>query len=189
MNKYKHSWLVLGVLVVLFVLGPLFTGQEANASYSFTYTGSDTVKSSIVGVTVEFPSLIVNTGTSADTFVVAWTKYTPPTPPDWYTRYCCGGQCYDSTVHTRTIYLTAGGTPGDTDWVYLDVKAGSPGQGKWVISVQSKGNSVTKTKTFLLSASPQAPVTNEWGLAILILLILSSAMYVLYRKLNPVRQT
>lgn len=183
MNKYKHTWLVLGALLVLFVVGQLFTGHEAFASYSFNYTASDTVKTSTVGDTVQFPSLIVNTG-QADSFVVAWTEYSP-TPQDWWARYCCGGLCFDSTVHTRTIYLAA----GDTDWVYLDVMARSQGQGKWVISVQSKGNSTTKTKTFLLHAYPNGPVTNEWGLVILILLILTSAMYVLYRKLNPVKQT
>ena len=183
MKKYKHSWLALGVLLGLFLVGQLFTGQEAKASYTFTFIGSDTVKSSTVGDTVQFPSLIVNTG-QADSFVVAWTEYSP-TPQDWWARYCCGGICFDSTVLTRTIYLPA----SDTDWVYLDVMGRSQGQGKWVISVQSKGNSVTKTKTFLLSVWSQAPVTNEWGLTILILLILISATYLLYRRLKPVKQT
>jgi hypothetical protein len=184
MYQNKHSLLILGALMCLVVLGQFLTGVEAKASFSFTYTASDTVRSSTVGDAVQFPSLIVNTG-QADSFVVAWTESNPPTPQDWWARYCCDGLCFDSTVHTRTIYLAA----SDTDWVYLDVIGRSQGQGKWVISVQSKGNSITKTKTFILSAWPEMPVINEWGLIILILLISTTAMYILYRKLNPVKQT
>jgi hypothetical protein len=181
MYQKKHSLLILGALVCLVVFGQLVTGPEAKANFDFTYTATDTVKSSTVGDQLQFFSLIHNTGTDADSFIVTLTEL-PPTPQDWWTQLCTGGICLDNH---RTIYLAS----QETDQTYIEVKSRSQGQGKWRISVQSKGNSVTKTKTFLLSAWLQAPVTNEWGLIILILLIFTSATYLLYRRLKPVKQS
>ena len=184
MDQNKHTLLILGALVFLVLFGQFFTGPEAKASFDFTYTASDTIRGCMVGDEIQFLSLIKNTGTQADSFLVTLTEL-PPTPQDWWSQVCTGGICVDTTINHRTIYLAS----QETDVTYLEVKPRSEGQGKWQISVQSKGNSVTKTKNFQLHASQQGPVTNEWGQIILILLILTSAMYILYRKLNPVRQT
>ena len=183
MYQKKHSLLILGALVCLVLFGQLFTGPEAKASFSFTYTASDTFRTCMVGDQIQFLSQIQNTG-DADSFIVILSELSP-TPQDWWSQLCTGGICVDTTINRRTIYLAS----QETDVTYMEAKPRSQGQGKWRISVQSKGNSVTKTKTFILSAWQQAPVTSEWGTIILILLILSSATYLLYRRLKPVKQT
>ena len=184
MDQKKHSLLILGALVFLVLFGQFFTGPEAKASFDFTYTASDTMRGCIVGDMIQFLSLIKNTGTQADSYMVILSEL-PPTPQDWWSQLCTGGFCVDTLINHRTIYLTS----QETDVTYMEVEPRSDGQGKWQISVQSKGNSVTKTKTFLLRARQQGPVTNEWGQIILILLILTSATFLLYRKLKPVKQT
>ncbi len=183
MYQNKYSRLILGALMFLVLFGNLLAGPEAKASFDFTYTATDTVKSSTVGDQLQFLSLIKNTGTDADSFIVTLSEL-PPTPLDWWVQLCTGGICLDTLVNHRTIYLAS----QDLDQTYIEVKSRSQGQGKWRISVQSKGSSVTKSKTFILAAW-QVPVTNEWGVIILITLILASAMYLMYRRLVRVKQT
>jgi hypothetical protein len=183
MYQNKHSLLILGALLCLVLFGQLFTGPEAKASFSFTYTASDTMRSCMIGDQIQFLSLIQNTG-DADSFIVILSELSP-TPQDWWSQLCTGGICVDTTINRRTIYLGS----QESDVTYIEAKPRSEGQGKWQVSVQSKGNSVIKTKTFLLHARAQAPVTSEWGLIILVLLIFTSATFLLYRKLKPVKQT
>ncbi len=183
MYQYKRSWLSIGWLVVLVLLGQWLAGQETKASFDFTYTASDTIKSCVVWDTVQFASLIKNTGTQADSYLVTLTELSP-TPPEWWLQLCTGGICLDTLVFSKNIHLA----PSDEDQTYLETIPRSEGTGKWRITVKSWGSSVIKSKTFILSAW-QAPVTNEWGIIILITLILASAIYLMYRRLVRVKQT
>ena len=185
MNRYKNSWLTLGAMVVLTLLGSWFTGQEARAalySFDFTYSG-DSLNACRVGEQVQFVSRITNTGTQADSFYVSLFEY-PSTPADWWREYCAGPFCGDSTTILISIYLN----PSEQALVLLDVLPRSVGQGMWKITVQSKYGGVSKILHFYLTAR-QTPVASQWGLIILILLIITSALYLMYKKYNRVRQT
>jgi len=185
MNRYKNSWLTLGAMVVLVLLGSLFVGQKAQAalySFNFAYSG-DSLNACRVGEKVQFVSQITNTGTDGDSFYVSLFEY-PSTPADWWSEYCVGPFCGDSTTTLFKIYMN----PSEQALVLLDVLPRSLGQGKWKITVQSKYGGVSKFLNFYLTAR-QTPVTSEWGVVILTLLIITSAMYLMYRKHNRVRQT
>ncbi|MFH1335835.1 MAG: hypothetical protein ABII96_04905 [Candidatus Zixiibacteriota bacterium] len=185
MKGYKNSWLTLGAMVVLVLLGNLFAGQEAQAalfSFDFTYSG-DSLNACRVGEKVQFVSQITNTGTQADSFYVSLYEY-PSTPADWWREYCAGPFCGDSATTLITINLN----PSEQALVLLDVLPRSVGQGKWKITVESKYGGVSMFLHFYLTAR-QTPVTSEWGLIILVLLIMASALYVMYRKLSWVKQT
>lgn len=185
MNRYKNSWLTLGAMVVLVLLGNLFVGPKAQAalfSFNFTYSG-DSLNACRVGEKMEFVSLIRNTGDQADSFYVSLYEY-PSTPADWWREYCAGPFCGDSTTTLIAIKLN----PSEEALVLLDVLPRSVGQGIWKVTVQSKYGGVSKFLHFYLTAR-QTPVTSERGLIILILLILISAMYLMYRKLGWVKQT
>ncbi|HEX7401924.1 MAG TPA: hypothetical protein VF369_07075 [candidate division Zixibacteria bacterium] len=185
MKGYKNSWLTLGAMVVLVLLGNLFAGQEAQAalfSFDFTYSG-DSLNGCRVGEKVQFVSRIKNTGTQADSFYVSLFEY-PSTPADWWREYCAGPFCGDSTTTLIAINLNA----SEEALVLLDALPRSAGQGIWKITVQSKYGGVSKFLHFYLTAR-QTPVTSEWGLIILIMLIITSAMYLMYRKLDRVKQS
>jgi hypothetical protein len=185
MNSYKNSWLVLGAMVVMVLVGNLFIGQEAKAalySFDFTYSG-DSLNACRVGEPAQFLSHIRNTGTQTDSFFVSLYEY-PSTPADWWREYCAGPFCGDSTTTLIKINLN----PSEDALVILDVLPRSAGEGIWKITVQSKYGGGNKFLHFYLIAR-QTPVTSEWGLIILILLMLISAVYLTYRKLGWVKQT
>ncbi len=184
MNRNKNFWLTLGALLVVLLLN-LFVGQRAQAelySFDFTYSG-DSLNACRVGEQVQFVSKITNTGTQADSFYVSLYEY-PSTPADWWREYCTGPFCGDSTTTLIAINLN----PTEEALVLLDALPRSEGQGEWKITVQSKYGGVSKFLNFYLTAR-QTPVTSPWGLIILILLIMTSSMYLAYRKLSRVRQT
>jgi hypothetical protein len=185
MNRHKNYWLALGMLLALVLWGNPFAGSEAKAarySFDFTYSG-DSLLACQVGEQVQFVSRITNTGTDADSFYVSLFEY-PSTPADWWREYCAGPFCGDSTTTLITIKLN----PSEVGLVLLDAKPRSAGQGVWKITVQSKYGGTTKFLHFHLTAR-QGPVTSPWGLIILILLIITSAMYLMYRKLSWIKQT
>ncbi|MGB8656893.1 MAG: hypothetical protein WCE90_03800 [Candidatus Zixiibacteriota bacterium] len=189
MKRLASALAVIGAVLLVVSFGSVFTGAEKAMaepySYSFTYTGTDTVKTTnICNTTTVFQSLITNTGILADTYTVSWAEYSPPTPQDWYAEFCVGGICHDSTITSVTIGLD----PTQTAEVLMDVKPRSSGQGKHMITVTSKFTGSSKTKTFLLGASC-GPVTGRWGLVILILLIFISATYLIARRYRWARQT
>jgi len=185
MNRYKNSWLTLGAMVVLVLLGNLFTGYETQAalfSFDFTYSG-DSLNACRVGEKMQFVSRITNTGTQGDSFYVSLYEY-PSTPADWWREYCAGPLCGDSSTILISIYMN----PAEQALVLLDVLPRSVGQGKWKITVQSKYGGVSKFLHFYLTAR-QTPVTSQWGLIILILLIIATALYLMYKKYSQVMQT
>jgi uncharacterized membrane protein len=184
MNRHKNSWLSGGVLLLLVFLGSLFVGSEVQAarySYNFTYSG-DSLLACLVGQKVEFLSKITNTGTDTDSFYVALYEY-PSTPEDWWREYCAGPFCGDSTTTLISIKLN----PSEVGPVILDAIPRSVGQGEWKITVQSKHGGSTKSLDFYLTGR-QGPVTSEWGMIILILLFIITAMYLMNRKLGWVKQ-
>jgi hypothetical protein len=191
MKRLASALAVIGAVLLVGSFGGVFTGAEKAMAepytYSFTYTGTDTVKtSSVCNITTVFQSLITNTGTQPDTYTVSWVEYAPPTPQDWYAEFCVGGTCYDSSITSVKTYLES----TETAEVLMDVKPRSTGQGKHMITVTSKFNpGSSKTKTFILNAHCAGPVTNQWGLIILILLIFISATYLIARRYRWARQT
>jgi len=174
----------MGAVVLLVFWGNMFTpGGETLADplgFDFTYTADETVKVATVWDTVQFQSVLTNTGTEIDSYLVTLTE-NPPTPEEWWVRICAGGICWDSTVTTVNVYLE----PTWSDNILLDIIPRTAEQGNFTITVESYGNpgvKLTKSITFLLSAHAEGPVTNGWGLIILSTLILASGFYLIYRK-------
>ena len=186
MHKSKHSLLILGAVLLMVLWGNMLTDQGKVMadllSYDFTYTSSDTAETISVMDTVHFYSLITNTGTQADTYYVTRTD---STPPEWLVSFCVGGICYPPSVTQAKVYLE----PSETGEVVVEIWPTIIGQGKVKITVHSKYGNVSKSKTFLLNVTPRGPVTSQWGIVILILLIITSAMYLMFRKFKLVRQT
>jgi hypothetical protein len=186
MNKYKNYRLVLGAIAVLVFLANLFAGQEAKAalySFNFTYSG-DSLNACYVGDHVTFVSRINNTGTEGDSFFVSLYEY-PSTPADWWREYCAGPFCGDSTTTLIAFFMN----PSEEGLVLLDILPRSIGVGEWMVTVQTKYGGATKSLNFYLTARQRGPVTTTWGLIVLILLIVTSAVYLTHRKLCCVRQT
>jgi hypothetical protein len=166
-------------------------------SFDFTFTCDETVKVAAVWDTVRFQTLLTNTGTEADSYLVSLAE-NPPTPEDWWRQFCAGGVCLLDSLATSFKIFNGDFLPalpaGLSDTPYLDVIPRSAGQGNFTMSIESLSNpglKLTKSLTFLLSAQgePQAPVTGNWGVAILASLILASGLYLMYRRLKPARQT
>lgn len=197
MFRYGRSLVTLGVVVLLVLLGGTLTGQGRvladPLSFDFTFTCDDTLKAISVGDTVEFYPVLTNTGTEADSYLVTLTE-NPPTPEEWWVRMCAGGRCWDSTETSAVIWfgeVPGPLEPGLTDSMRLDILPRTSGQGNLTITVESlssPGVKLTKSITFLLSAHPQVPLTDQWGLIILILLILTSGLYLIYRRYRWVKQ-
>jgi len=188
MEKSTHSWLILGAVVLTVLFGNMLTGQgKAFAelySFNLTFVG-DTLRACHIGEQVQYKSILKNTGTQADTYYVTRTE-NPPTPTDWWADFCVGGICYDSNITVAKTYIV----PGDSAEVLLDALPRTTGNGNWKITVQSTFNpSLSKYLYYYLTARPYGPVTNQWGLVILFLLILSSGMYLMLRRFKTVRQT
>lgn len=198
MFRYGHPLVTLGAVVLLVLLGGMFTGQgkvlAEPLSFDFTFTCDDTVKVVSVGDSVKFYPVLTNTGTEPDSYLVTLTENSP-TPEEWWVRMCAGGSCWDSTETSKVIWsgdFPGPLGPGVADSMELDVLPRTAGQGNITITVESLSNpgvKLTKSITFLLSAHPQVPLTDQWGLIILVALILTSGLYLMYRRYRLVRQT
>jgi hypothetical protein len=187
MHKNIGFFVTLGGVIFLVLVSSMLGGQKKAVAeplaYSFTYTSAETVMICAVWDTIRFESQLENTG-QADSYYVTCTE-NPITPSEWWVQFCIGG-CVDSTVTQGTIGLDS----AENTMIFVDVIPRSVGYGKFTVQVQSQGNpGLIKTKIFLLSANVYGPVTNEWGMIILILLLLASATYLMWRRLKPVSQT
>jgi hypothetical protein len=188
MHGYIRASLVLGALFCWVVFGALIPAgglRTAHAQYSFTYTSEDTVKSGALWDTTEFHAILTNTGTLPDTYLVTLTELTP-TPEEWWTEICVNGICQDSLTTQVEVYLPAGAWEDE----YLHVMPRTSGTGRWTITVESYGNpgsKLTLQHTYVLTAY-YGPVTNKWGMIALVVLIMSSGLYLLQRKYRLVRQ-
>ena len=198
MFRYGRPLVTLGAVVLFVLLGGMLTGQgkvlAEPLSFDFTFTCDETVKVASVWDTVQFQALLTNTGTEADSYRVTLVE-NDPTPEDWWREFCAGGVCPESTVTSIKIFTGDPFPPlppGQTNDITLDVIPRSAGQGNFTMTVESLSNpglKLTKSLTFLLSAHEQIPVTDQWGLIILIMLILASGLYLMYRRYRLVKQT
>ncbi len=199
MPSSKNSLVKFGALVLFVLLGSMFTGggkvSAEPFSFDFTFTCDETVKVVSVMDTVKFLPVLTNTGTEPDSYWVTLTE-NPPTPEDWWVRMCVGGLCRDSLV--TSVLIWSGGVPGPlepgfSDYMELHVLPRTAGQGNYTMTVESgssPGVKLTKSITFLVSAYGEAvPLTQEWGLIILTVLILTSGLYLIYRRFRLVKQT
>ena len=190
MHKNIGFFVTLGGVIFLVLVSSMLGGQKKAAAepltYSFTYTSPETVKVvTVCDTVIQFHAFLTNTGTSADSYTVTLIE-NPPTPSPWWVRYCVNWVCYDSTITQVKISLE----PAEVSPIDLDIKPRIAGEGNITITVENKGSlKVVKSKTFLLSAHSQGPVTNQWGLIILILLLIASGMYLMFRRYRTVRQT
>ena len=155
--------------------------EGAHGQYDFTWIVDLVLKviDWLFG-TVEFKGVVRNTGTHADTYKIQLEEI-PPTPEEWWVQLCAGGTCWDSTVTEVDISLD----PAEVDTVRVRVIPRSYAEGAYTVTVSSYGNpdpAFTKSETFRLAARPSIPVTQEWGLIILAILILASALYLIYRR-------
>jgi hypothetical protein len=153
---------------------------EGRASVSFTYTAPVTQKSVCVGDTTEFTSTLKNTGTQSDTYDVDKIEK-PPTPVGWWLRFCAGGVCYDS----NTIHAEVSLDPNESTDILLDILPRTAGTGNVTMRITSQANpSLKDSITFVLNTQEPCPVTNQWGLVTLMVLILGSGFYLIFRKLK-----
>jgi hypothetical protein len=187
MGKVKTMRVTFGIVFLSFifcVIGFVTGGSKAQAepiSYSFTYTSNDTDEVGTIGDITTFRSKLTNTGTDADSYIVTMTK-NPPTPPNWLIYFCSGGVCHPPTVTQDTVFLP----PSEWDSIYVDIMprfvCGDASVTMTVTSIKSPG--LTKSITFLLYAHSQSicPVTNRWGLLILIFLLSLAGLYLIWKK-------
>ena len=185
---------ILGAVVLFVLFGGAITDEgRALASFDFTFTCDQTVIVASTWDTVQFHAILTNTGTEADSYLVTLAE-NPPTPEEWRVEFCAGGVCYDTVITSAKIYTDWPLDPGWTDDVLLDVIPRTEAQGDFTITIESlssPGLKLTKSLNFLLNAHEegQVPVTQNWGLVILTMLILSSGLYLMYRRLKLAKQT
>jgi hypothetical protein len=154
--------------------------DEVRAGVSFTYTAPVTQKTACIGDTTQFTSTLKNTGTEADIYDVDRIRK-PPTPVDWWMEFCAGGVCYDSTVTHAEVSLD----PDQSAQILLDILPRSTGTGNVTMRITSHANpSLKDSITFVLNVQEPCPVTNQWGLVTLMVLILGSGFYLIFRKLK-----
>lgn len=190
-KKKTMGVIILGCLFfssVFSLLGFATGPQEAKAmSYTFTYTSSDTEETDTLGDTTTFQMTLQNTGTEADSYVVTMIKNSP-TPSQWIIYFCSGGICHPASVTQDTVFLN----PGAQDLQFLDMTSRYVcGEGSVTMRVTSiKSTGLTKQITFLLHVHTDCvPVTNRWGLFILISLLLVTGFYLIWRRLRLARAT
>lgn len=201
MYAHTRTLTTIGAVVVLVLFGGVLTDRGGvfaePLSFDFTFTCDETVKVAATWDTLRFQAALTNTGTEADSYLVSLAE-NPPTPEDWWREFCAGGVCpIDSLVTSFKIFngdFLPPLPPGQIDsTTYMDVIPRSAGQGNFTLTIESlssPGVKLSRSLTFLLSAhEQQAPVTNTWGLIILATLIIMSALYLMYRRLKPARQT
>jgi hypothetical protein len=188
---FNHSRILLtfGAVFALVLLGSMFAGQDQAVAepkdYASTLTPGDTVKVAAVGDSIEFYANLENTGSDPDSFLVTLTENSP-TPEEWWVELCAGGTCWDTTITTANSYLEFGWV----DSIQVHVKVRTAGQGSFTITTESYGNpSDIKSVTFLVNVHEQGPVTNHWGIIILTLLIITSAIYLMHKRYRLARQT
>jgi hypothetical protein len=174
------------LLISLFCFINFLTdGQEAQAGvldFGFTYTSDDTSEMGNLGDTILFISTLTNTGTQADSYRISLTENLP-TPPEWLI-YFCYGACGDTTLTDTTVYLE----PSAQGLILLEMLTrdvcGAANVTMTVTSVAEPDSS--KSITFYTGC---VPVTDRWGLLILISLLFISGFYLIFKRVRPVRTT
>ncbi|MFQ6002128.1 MAG: hypothetical protein ACE5KJ_00090 [Candidatus Zixiibacteriota bacterium] len=189
MRRIKKTGITFGF--IFFILSSfLIAGLEAEAGvldFDFTYTSADTVDSGQFGDTTTFQSILENTGTEADSYVISMT-INPPTPVQWIIWFCSGGVCHPPGVTQDTVYLDS----LEQDLILVEMAPRiACGTGSVTITVTSIGNpNLSESITFLLHVySEECPMTDRWGLFILISLLFTAGLYLIWKRSRPVRTT
>lgn len=188
MRSLKKTGAKLGFVFLSFLFcftGYITGGSEIYAEvmdFSFTYTAAETLELGSFGDTTIFESILENTGTDADTYEIVMTVNSP-TPPEWYVALCSGGVCHGNLADT--IYVPA----GEQEYILVEVGPEDvPGEASVTVQATSWGNpTLTESITFHLVVHGGIPLTDRWGLLILISLIFASGFYLILRRLRPVR--
>ena len=193
MRRIKKIGITFGFIFLssVFCLTIYVTGgQEAEAGvldYDFTYaTSDDTIKVGNLGDTTIFGSVLTNTGTDADSYMISLTENHPPTPIEWLI-WLCYGVCGDTTLTDTTVYLDA----GEWDAIFVEMcPRDTAGEASVTVTVTSIGNpALSDSLTFHLIVREEVPVTDQWGLLILISLLFVAGLYLILKRLRPVRIT
>lgn len=189
MHRIKRIGAALAVIFlgsVFCFCGYVVVAPEADAAvlaFDFSYTSADTVDTGSFGDTTTFQSILTNTGTEADSYIISMTE-NPSTPIQWLTWFCSGGVCHGPGVTQDTVYLPV----GEQDLILPEIAPRLVcGTASVTMTVTSIGNpGLSKSITFLLHVyTGECPMTDRWGLLILISLIFLSGLYLIIRRLRP----
>ncbi len=186
MRSLKKKGAIFVFLGFVFCFGGLMmSGPQAYAEamdFSFTYTAEETLIVGSFGDTTIFESILENTGTDADTYEIVMTVNSP-TPPEWYVALCSGGVCHGNLADT--IYVPA----SEQEYIFVEVGPEDvPGEANVTVTATSWGNpALSDSVTFHLMVHGGVPLTDRWGFLILISLIFASGLYLILRRLRPVR--
>jgi uncharacterized membrane protein len=187
MKRLIGTIMTVGVIFLILVvcLSFIAVGEGRAQDTSFTYTATVTQKGVCIGDTTHFSSILTNTGAVSDTYNLVMIEK-PPTPDDWWMRFCTETVCAESTDTDGVIRLEA----SESEEITLDILPRSAGTGRVTFRITSRANpSLTDSITFTLYASEECPVTNQWGLYVLILLISISGLFLILRRLKPAKAT
>ncbi len=181
MTGLIRTRLIFGIIFLglMFCLSSFMTG-EGQAQVSFTYSTQIPQMTVEVGDSTIFYSTLTNTGAGSDTYDIDLIEK-PPTPVDWWRRFCAGGVCGDSTATHLAVLLNA----SESDEIELDILPRSLGTGKVTMRITSQANpSLKDSITFTLHCVTQVPVFNSWGLVVFILLLSGTGFYLILRRLK-----
>lgn len=138
------------VFFLILLAGLFLIPVKSNSQVSFSYTAPVTQKNGMIDSLTAFNSTLINTGSVADSYDVDMAEK-PPTPVEWWMRFCSSGICWDSTTTHAPIpvYLA----PGESSEVLLDVKPWTFGTGNVSMRITSQANpSLQDSITFTLYA-------------------------------------
>jgi len=136
------------VFIIILVVGFFLIPVKSNSQVSFTYTAPATQKSGIIDSLATFNSTLTNTGSVADTYDVDLIRK-PPTPVQWWIRFCSSGICWDSTTTHAPIPVSLG--PSESGEILLDIKPDTFGTGNVTMRITSRTNlSLSDSITFTL---------------------------------------
>ncbi|MCJ7459833.1 MAG: dockerin type I repeat-containing protein [candidate division Zixibacteria bacterium] len=145
----KNSKLTV-VFFLILLAGFFLIPVKINSQVSFTYTAPVTQKSGIIDSLTTFNSTLTNIGSVADTYDVDMIRK-PPTPVQWWIRFCSSGICWDSTTTHAPIPVSLG--PSESGDVLLDIKPYTFGTGNVTMRITSRTNpSLADSITFVLKA-------------------------------------
>jgi hypothetical protein len=146
LKNSKLSVVFFLILLAGFFLIPV----KSNSQVSFTYTAPVTQKSGIIDSLTTFNSTLTNTCSVADTYDVDMIEK-PPTPVEWWLRFCSSGICWPETTTHAPISVSLG--PSESGEILLDIKPDTFGTGNVTMRVTSRTNpSLTDSITFVLKA-------------------------------------
>ena len=144
LKNSKLSVIFFLILLAGFFLLPV----KSNSQISFTYTAPATQKNGIIDSLTTFNSTLTNTGSVADTYDVDMIEK-PPTPVEWWLRFCSNEICWPETTTHAPIPVSLG--PSESGEILLYIKPDTFGTGNVTMRVTSRTNpSLSDSITFTL---------------------------------------